>query len=232
MISGPGRSGTTLLVRLLDRLGLETGADRLQYFAHARAGLEQSLLARDAPYVVKDPSLSWRLGGMLESGALPREHVEWLVVPLRESREAAASRIAVAAAEPGLPVAGGLVLTRWPRRQRRKLCAATYDLLLTAARFELPLLVLEYPRFATDADYAYRRLQPLLGSVTADEFAAAHRAVVDRKLIHHGRIDVPRLLDLRVALVQLRHVVAGRLARRSRTRRRLAPTEAAGGSGD
>ena len=62
VIAGPGRSGTTLLVRLFDRLGFDIGDPELGYFESAHAGLETELLSPEAPRVVKSPALTWRLG--------------------------------------------------------------------------------------------------------------------------------------------------------------------------
>ena len=95
VITGPGRSGTTLLVQLLDRLGYDIGTPALGYSDAAHAGLETNILQANAPQVIKDPGLSARLGWLIESGQVGRKEVEWLIVPLRDLEEAAASRISV-----------------------------------------------------------------------------------------------------------------------------------------
>jgi hypothetical protein len=212
IIAGPGRSGTTLLVRLLDELGFDTGAARLQYFDHARAGLETAdILDPEAPHVVKKPNLTWELQGLLEAGELKPEQVEWLVVPLRDLDAMAASRTAITAVERRFDASGGLVRTRWPHRQRSRLAELTYGLFQTAAHFELPLI--EYPLFAIDQAYAYRRLSPLLGGRTAAEFERAWQAVVDPSLVRTGKPAVPSFVDARMAALRLRRWVRARLDR-------------------
>jgi hypothetical protein len=204
VIAGPGRSGTTLLVKLFDRLGFDIGNPSLGYLEHARAGLETDILDPDAGYVVKDPDLTWRLGPLLDSGQIKREDIEWLIVPLRNLETATASRVAITSNARDVHAPGGLIRTFRPGKQRQQLAEMTYGLFQVAGRYELPLIVLEYPLFACDVGYAYRRLLPLFGDRGQEEFAAAWTATVDPALVRDGRVDVPRLAGMRVAMLRTR----------------------------
>lgn len=207
LIAGPGRAGTTLLVKLLGELGLDTGSDRLAFHAGARAGLESSVLSPDAPHVVKSPKLTTSLGALIESGRLDPRQVEWLIVPLRPLADAAASRVRVSVEQRGVRnVPGGLVGTMRPARQQRWLAESTYGLFETAARYEIPLVVLQYPQFVSDPEYAFRRLRPLLGDRDHAAFAAAWNSVVDPALVNAGPVEMPRLATLRTAPWRLRTV--------------------------
>jgi hypothetical protein len=212
LIAGPGRSGTTLLVRLLDALGFDTGADRLRYFEGANAGLEANVLGPEAAHVVKNPSLSWRLREMLESGQLAPERIEWLVIPLRRLDQVAASRVRRTIEQRDLNAPGGLVGTRKPRQQHERLAGLSYGLFETAALYELPLVVLEYPRFARDPAYAFRRLRPLLGDRSEAEFEAAWHAVVDPDLLRDEPVAFPRFADQTAALLRLKRWLGLKLA--------------------
>jgi hypothetical protein len=221
VIAGPGRSGTTLLVQLLGRLGFDTGNASLGYFAHARAGLESDILDPSAGYVVKDPDLTWRLGRLLDGGHIDREDIDWLIVPLRDLESAAASRVAITANAREIHSPGGLIGTARPGKQRQRLAEMTYGLFEVAARYELPLIVLEYPLFARDVGYAYRRLLPVLGDRRQDEFAAAWSAAVDPALVRDGPIEVPHFAGTRVAMIRTRRWVKKRVVYWSRSRGRL-----------
>jgi hypothetical protein len=212
VIAGPGRAGTTLLVRLFGRVGLDIGTPTWGYYEGARAGLETDLLAPDAPYVVKKPDLTWQLRGLLEAGTVEPAWIEWLVVPLRDLSQAAASRVAVSVKAGSVQAAGGVSLSRWPGRQQADLAKATYGLLETAALYEIPLVTLEYPRFARDSGYAWRRLQPVVGGV-ADEaaFADAWREVVDPSLVRDRPIGVPASASVTLGAVRLRKWFKSRL---------------------
>jgi hypothetical protein len=207
VIAGPGRSGTTLLVKLFGRLGFDIGKVSLDYFEDARAGLETDIL------VVKDPDLTWRLGPLLDSGQVNREDIEWLIVPLRNLEAAAGSRVAITTNSREVHAPGGLIGTARPGKQRQRLAEMTYGLFEVAARYELPLIVLAYPRLARDVGYAYRRLRPLLGDRGEEEFAAAWSATVDPALVRDGRVEVPRLAGMRVAMLRTRRWLKKRFAR-------------------
>jgi hypothetical protein len=211
MIAGPGRSGTTLLVRLLEALGFETGSSQLWINEYAHAGLEADLLASDAPYVVKSPALSWQLRSLIEDGRLDPCAVEWLLVPLRSLDDVTASRVTNSTEQRDVHSDGGLIGTVRPRKQREWLAAATYGLFETAALYELPLITLEYPRFAMESGYAFRRLKPLLRGCEEAEFEIAWRAVVDPSLIRSEPIEMPRFADVTIALARLKFWVKGRI---------------------
>jgi hypothetical protein len=212
VIAGPGRAGTTLLVRLFGRVGLDIGSPTWSYYESARAGLETELLAVDAPYVVKKPDLTWQLRGLLDAGTVQPSWIEWLVVPLRDLSQAAASRVAVSVKARSAQAPGGVILSRWPGKQEADLAKATYGLLETAALYEIPLITLEYPRFARDGEYAWRRLQPVVGHTTNEAaFATAWREVVDPNLVRDGPIGVPASASLRLGAVRLRKWVKSRL---------------------
>ena len=95
LIGGIGRAGTTLLVKYLTELGLDTALSRhpsATLYADAEAGLETSILHGDQarhPYVVKDP---WLYQYADEILAHPRIRIDGLILPMRGLHDAAASR--------------------------------------------------------------------------------------------------------------------------------------------
>jgi hypothetical protein len=212
VIAGPGRAGTTLLVRLLDRVGLDIGTPTWRYYEGAKAGLETDLLAPDAPYVVKKPDLTWQLRGLFEAGTVDPASIEWLVIPLRDLSQAAASRVAVSVRNRSTQAAGGVILSRWPGRQQADLAKATYGLLETAALYEIPLITLEYPRFARDSGYAWRRLRPVLDGVVDEiSFADAWLEVVDPSLVRNQPIAVPGSASITLGAIRFRKWAKSRL---------------------
>jgi hypothetical protein len=202
VISGAGRAGTSFLVALLTRLGLDTGftpADVARALASpARAGLELDLLhGTDLPHVVKNPNLCDHIEQVLARRDLRIEH---LLVPLREPEAAAASR--ERAQHDGLaalpwhkrwrarlkrkPIPGG----RWPSAQHQPQAPLLVDrvhrLLLAAAAHDVPVTLLAYPRLVRDPAYLYGRLAPLLPDIDRAAFHAAFRAVVRPDRLHPG----------------------------------------------
>ena len=106
IITGPGRAGTSFLVRLLTRLGEDTGftPERDHYDPRLRAGCEQRVIVNlingratretiaAAPRVLKSPDWAFALKGLVRSGWLDVDHV---IIPFRDLDESARSRISV-----------------------------------------------------------------------------------------------------------------------------------------
>ena len=204
VITGTGRAGTTLLVSVLTHLGLDTGeqAGKLSNVdARTHGGLESRLDAPDAPYVVKDTTLPFRLAELLDAGTVAVEHV---IVPVRGLDLAAASRLRGSDYGRNIFARGGLWGTVNPVKQRDALAVMLYELVHTIAKYELPHTLLEFPRFTADADYLYRALSFLAPGRTAADFRAALDAVVRTDLIHEEPLRPRERLRARRRAIRLR----------------------------
>ena len=189
VITGTGRAGTTLLVSVLTHLGLDTGeADgKLSGVdARTRGGLESLLDSPDAPRIVKDTTLPFRLGKLLEAGTVSVSHV---IVPIRSLDLAAASRVRGSNYGRNIFARGGLWGTVNPVKQRDALAVMLYELMFTIAKYELAHTLLEFPRFTTDWEYTHRALSFLAPGRPATDFRDALAAVVRTDLIHEEPLD-------------------------------------------
>lgn len=215
LITGPGRSGTTMLVELLERLGLETRLDHDRYDPVARAGLEWSLTDPDPPYVVKNPKASVRLHDWIERGVVAPADLDLVVVAVRDLSDAARSRAEVSARRRRVGAPGGLDGVRWARGQERELARQLGRLVLTLAEHEIPHVFLAYPRSARDPMYCYRALRPVLGETTAEEFERAWHEVVKPELVHdYGGASPTRRQSVTLYARDVVRRVRRRLARR------------------
>src|SRR5882757_9380718 len=90
VISGTGRAGTTFLIQLFTRLGLDTGytPDTIEVPLLSRAGLELDIRAATAPYIVKNPHICDLAEEVLASSV----RIEHAIIPVRQFEAAAASR--------------------------------------------------------------------------------------------------------------------------------------------
>ena len=136
IITGTGRAGTTFLVELLTRLGLETGfrPDRMSIDKRAFSGLERSIRKRTAPYIAKDPANSKYLRELLASGNVVIDHA---IIPVRDFEAAANSRVRVTELARGrneVRANGGLWLTDDPTEQISVLYEQFSILMETLAR--------------------------------------------------------------------------------------------------
>ena len=176
IISGTGRAGTTFLVQLLTRLGLETGyswptpaVDPI-----CLAGLEHDLREPDAPYICKHPAMCEYLPSLLDSGEVVVDHA---IIPMRDLRDAATSRRRVQRLnDTATDVAGGLVGTTILGRQEQVLAVRFYDLVFGLVRHGVPITFIEFPRSVEDSVYLLERLRTvagLLAEITPEQFATA-----------------------------------------------------------
>ena len=185
IITGTGRTGTTFLVQLMTALGMDTGFSEPSQGVYevCRAGMEWDLRAPDCPYVVKDPRLCHTLDEIVREGLATIDHA---IVPIRELYSAAESRRFVTAQSGAPPggVAGGVWLTDAPEQQESVLAVQFYELFHTLARHDIDTTILHFPRLATDPDYLFRKLSPVLPGIDAERFLKAFEAVVRPEWIH------------------------------------------------
>ena len=183
IITGTGRTGTTFLVQLLTELGLDTGYTpqtwSRDYFEHCDAGLEFDILAKDAPYIVKNPDFCETLPALLATGKFKVGHV---LVPVRELDAAAQSRIRVGGANGNVP--GGLVGTAEPSAQKGVLAESFHRLMYTLTEHDIPHTLLHFPRIVRDPVYTRAKLQFLAPGVDGSTFDAAFQKVARPKLVH------------------------------------------------
>jgi hypothetical protein len=206
VITGTGRAGTTVLVRILDALGLDTGIDSgrlLPYMPAVRAGLECRVDDPDAPTVVKDMTLGFRMREILESGKVPIAHV---FIPTRRLEIAVASR--VRAAEYGRQPfrRGALTGTLHATEQEQVLVRMRNEILDALDEHEVPYTTLEFPRFATDAAYAREKLGVVVPGASLSDIQSALDRCVRPELIHEAPLSAKERRRMRATSAWMRLV--------------------------
>ena len=206
VITGTGRSGTTFLVELLTRLGLDTGfsLERMQAKIHkvARAGLEYDIRRDNCPYIVKAPEFCEYAEEVLRRGDVVVEHI---FVPMRDLFSAAESRRFVESsilsgasllermnfAETRKELIGGLVGTTSvePGMQEEVLLRRIYALLLAVSNTSIPITIMHYPRIVTDCDYLFGKLTPILRDIAYESFVSVFAATARPDLVHSFHAD-------------------------------------------
>jgi hypothetical protein len=186
LISGTGRAGTTFLVQLFTELGLDTGFANSRDGLHAgcNAGMEWSvddLFKKKAPYVVKSPALSEHINEILGTPGLV---VDLMIIPIRDLYASAESRRLNARQAGNAKTAGGLWLTRDPRKQEMALATQFHYLVHALVKHDVPMIWLDFPRCVKDAGYLYRKLQPVLPATDFPAFARAFKEVSRPELVH------------------------------------------------
>jgi hypothetical protein len=192
-------------VRLLDACGLETQLSqkgRTAYVdANANAGLEDTLGDSGAPYVVKSP---WSY--IFIDRLLARRDIliDACIIPVRRLEDVAVSRVVLEMqslyehhfeqmdrsggvwTEWGV-VPGGITYSLDPAEQSKRLALGFHKLIETLVKADVPVLMLDFPRFATDAIYAYRKLAGVLPEFDLSEFRAIFARIANPESIRVER---------------------------------------------
>ncbi len=202
LIAGTGRAGTSLLVKYLTELGLETHvsvSDVVGWSDDANAGLEDKVLHGNGkePYVIKSPWLFQSIDEILASDDVK---IDGVIIPIRDLSEAASSRTILELqnihsqyqwfTEEMAPwqawgtTPGGTVYSLNPLDQARLLAVGFHHLVERLVKAEVPIYLVAFPRFAEEPEYLYRALNGCLpSSVTKEAAIAAHNKLVDRKKV-------------------------------------------------
>jgi len=179
IITGPGRSGTTFLVQLLTRLGLDTGFTPYQEPVQAewRAGCEHVVegpfqppfteltgVLAAAPYILKSPEWALSLKAFVQHGLMEVDHV---LIPVRDLDVAARSRLDV-----GL----GWQVCETDDYEYQVMDQASVHALALGRALEaclicdLPYTLLTFPRLVTDWTYCYERVTRAFPNLERLEF--------------------------------------------------------------
>lgn len=197
LIAGTGRAGTSVLVKFLNELGIETHLsvhqDGSGWDDTANAGLEDKLLRSGAaPYVVKSPWLFQSIDEVLASKDIA---IDGVIIPVRDLAEAASSRAILELqnihkaqewfTEEAAPwkawgsTPGGLLYSLDPVDQARLLAVGFHHLIERLTTAGVPIYLLAFPRFTSDPEYTYRVLKGCLPDVSMQNAIAAHNKVMD-----------------------------------------------------
>jgi hypothetical protein len=225
-IAGPGRSGTSLLVKLLKAVGFGTPDDDSKSTG-VHAGLE-SRIGFASPYEVdKDPWL-FEYAAKISDEDWGQYRV--LIVPIRNLDESSVSRsknerVARVIAAPesdhwswdvGGNSAGASLSRIDAAAVAGVLAEGLWTVLEVASSKKVPILLLHFPTFARDRDYLWGRLAPFIENrVSREDFEEAFSRVVDPSLLADdkpnddsgpGKAELVRMVDD----LRERFVAAGR----------------------
>tara|TARA_R110000803_G_scaffold140852_1_gene207378 strand:- start:204 stop:791 length:588 start_codon:yes stop_codon:yes gene_type:complete len=182
LITGTGRSGTTIIVKLLSLLGLDTGYQSLsdeQIEKHinqsSRGGLEQYLnnLGTKYPLIVKAPQFWSQIPNLKH-----RYNVKAVFVPIRDLKESAKSR------EKHGTAPGGLWGANNATEQEIYNTNLIYQIAIDCAEADIPLIYISFSKFMSDPAYAYKIVQEFVHignqeEIYPDGFMEVYNKVID-----------------------------------------------------
>lgn len=175
LIGGTGRAGTTLLVQVFTALDFDTGYTLDEALSRvdpiSQAGLEVNLRKGKRHHVMKAPALADHMSAMLDE---PGFEVEAAIVPMRDLFAAAESRRNVydraqSAGKDPRNHPGSLWKTDNPAEQEAHLALQFYRFVQPLIAKDVPLYLIDFPRFVGDGAYLHRSLRPMLDSYGVTE---------------------------------------------------------------
>lgn len=174
------------MVRLLGALGEDTGFSNpeknMDPISHA--GLEVDLLSVPMPRVVKSPFACDKLALALERKLYRIDHC---FVPMRDLFATAESRRRISRLHGNSganQVPGGLWDVDKPDDQENVLTRKFYQLMLTLARHNIPLTLLDFPRLVNDSEYLWTCLSPVFPKIRNSDFSSAFNDLVRPEWVH------------------------------------------------
>jgi hypothetical protein len=203
-IAGPGRSGTTLLVKLLGGWGFSVPDEEENWNEIASAGLE-SKLGTDSRFEVDKDPWAYQYLETLSDEQISKYSV--LIVPIRDLQQAAMSRSVLDRAsrkDDGEhqfwswgdwgTIPGGGVYSASVEEQQRILTLGLWRLLNAAASKNLKVVIIGFPKFAQDFDYLWSHMSPYVEErVTKDKAREVFKSIVDTARINKSQGMQPEI---------------------------------------
>jgi hypothetical protein len=199
-IAGPGRSGTSFLVRLLGEWGFSTPNAELEWHADAEAGMERRIGSESGFEVEKDP---WAFEYLHRLDPAELRSYDAVIIPLRSRMDAAVSRSVQERLARALAndtdhwqwnswgsVAGGALADTSVEGISRVLEAGLWDLLEALARAGVQPILVAFPRMAEDFDYLWAQLGRVVSArISEVDARAAFARIADPSKLHVDTSD-------------------------------------------
>ena len=185
LVTGAGRSGTSLLMALFTFLGLDTGFDETEFervqSSNSKAGFEKH--QDPCPYIVKCIWCSEKVDAMVNKHAFAMEHV---IFPMRSLEGSVQSRKRISDLVGGGERVGGFDNASNEDEQKQVNCRRVYNLLHDLAKNDIPFTLLHFPRLANDAEYLWGKLEWLFqkNGISKEKFLEVHAKVSNPNLIN------------------------------------------------
>jgi hypothetical protein len=186
IISGTGRAGTTFLVQILSEMGMDTGFGDSYHDVdqNCNAGLEKDIFKKNSPYIIKNPWLATEIEKVVNSDQIIIDHA---IIPIRDIFEAAESRRDVtkrSGVDKKRIAPGGVWGTDDPERLENVLAMQLYRLIYFLVNKNIPITMLDFPRFALDKEYFYDKMLNVFPDLDHELFSKAFDKTADPTKIH------------------------------------------------
>ena len=188
IITGPGKSGGSLLMQLCTELGIDTGFSKGLKFKNNDAGgnyeksLRGSSIVKPIPYLIKEPQMCADIDLRIKRLRLDVHHIYILL--RRPGPEACALEFMRRGS--GNPHRFEETLRSEDlKRVEKGMALRECQIVNLVAEMDYPHTLVSYPRFADDLDYTFLKVKFMWDKhgITKDQLEAVMDKVVDKKLV-------------------------------------------------
>ena len=188
LITGTGRAGTSFLVHLLTKVGIDTGFDpqNIESFIDQTSfgGLELGIWNDDAPYVLKSPEYTLSIGEVLQNEDIILDAV---IVPFRPIKQVVASRLDVQAKSDHFypnSIPGGITSGGGGADQEQELYIRIERLLFSLSATHIPIIFIAFPLLMHDKEYLHRKLVAVFPDIRFENFSEAFDSIYVPERVH------------------------------------------------
>jgi len=177
IITGTGRAGTTLLMKIFTDLGLDTGFDRHKLDSYPDQGLENLNLNNDT-LIQKAPHFSLNIESINQ-----RFNIRHVIIPIRDLNSSAQSRHRMGQRGAN----GGLWGANSIEEQKNYNATLIYNLTERIAALDIPHTFIHFPSFTKNSSILFSKLNWLWQSYKINQktFEKTFNNTVDRSKIHN-----------------------------------------------
>jgi hypothetical protein len=169
LITGTGRCGTTFLIKLFTFLNFDTGYNRNNYkkhiFLHCNSGMEKNYTEKH--YILKSPFFLDKIEEIIKDKSI---NIKTIIIPIRDLKECAASRLKHGKKEGGLVNAVDEVT----QIQYFQTILSKYLHIMTI--YELNTIFIDFNKMINDKIYLFNKLKNILDekSINYELFSEAY----------------------------------------------------------
>jgi hypothetical protein len=207
IVTGPGKCGGSLLMKILTELDIDTGFPKGRKFektngdcgGHYEKKVRGSGVKRPLPYVIKEPQMCADIDLRIEALKLD---VDMVYILLRRPGPQAAALEFMKSRTRGGSLSRHDPYKKWFERslngrdlEKMTEAIATRELQIVnlVAELDVPHTLVSYPRFASDLDYAYSKFGFILKKhgISKDKFKEVCDECINSDIVDAAYNDMP-----------------------------------------
>ncbi len=210
IITGPGKCGGSLIMRIFTELGIDTGFPKGRTFddtdgdcgGHYEWRCRGSNAKTPFPYVIKEPQMCADIDLRIDALGLEVDHVYILLrrpgpqaaaLEFMKSRTTRPKRAALRKHDPDSWMLNKNLNGRDLEKVTEAIATRELQIVNLVAELDVPHTLVSYPRFASDLDYSYSKFKFVLEryGISKKTFKKVCGKCIDSNIVEHAYSEMP-----------------------------------------